>query len=90
MLNERLQILVSRDQRRRLEAEARRRGTSVGSVVREAVDARLGAVSPEERLKALEGLRSMSGRFLPPDELDRISEGEPEDELEDVARPPRR
>ena len=90
MLSERLQILVSRDQRRRLEAEARRRGTSVGSVVREAVDARLGAISSEERLAALEGLRSISGRFLPPDELDRISEGEPEEELEGLPRAQRR
>src|ERR1700736_293743 len=44
MLNERLQILIRPDQRRRLEAEARRRGTSVAALVREAVDSRFGPV----------------------------------------------
>jgi predicted DNA-binding protein len=75
MLNERLQILISPEQRRRLEAEARRRGASVASVIREAIDARLGSVTREERLRAVEAIESMDGgRFLPPDELDRLVE----------------
>jgi predicted DNA-binding protein len=78
MLRERLQILVSPEQRRRLESEAKRRGTSVGSLVREAVDAHFGQVSPEDRLRALEGIRSSHGRHLDPDELNRIVEEERE------------
>lgn len=38
MFTERLQILVDRDRRRRLEDEAAARGTSVGALVREAID----------------------------------------------------
>lgn len=38
MLSERLQVLIERDQRRRLEREAARRGTSVALLIREAID----------------------------------------------------
>ncbi len=76
MLKERLQVLVSRDQRRRLESEAQRRGLSVGGLIREAVDAHLGHVGEAERLEALEGLRAASGRFLSPEELNRIVDEE--------------
>ncbi|MGI8594331.1 MAG: hypothetical protein ACR2ML_08215 [Solirubrobacteraceae bacterium] len=76
MLKERLQILVSRDQRRRLESEAQRRGLSVGGLIREAVDAHLGHVGEAERLEALDGIRAASGRFLAPEELNRIVDGE--------------
>jgi predicted DNA-binding protein len=77
MLNERLQILVSREQRRRLEAEARRRGASVASLIREAIDAQLGTVAREERLGAAEAIGRMDGgTFLPPEELDRVLEQE--------------
>jgi hypothetical protein len=38
MLSERLQVLIGRDQRTRLEREAARRGTSVATLVREAID----------------------------------------------------
>lgn len=37
-LTERMQVLVPPDQRRRLERIARRRGTSVGAVIREAIE----------------------------------------------------
>jgi len=87
MLKERLQILVSADQRRRLEAEARRRGTSVGSLVREAVDRHLGAVSHADRLAALEGIRATDGRFLSPEELGRIVEDDRDEGLGVVAGP---
>jgi predicted transcriptional regulator len=77
-LNERLQILVSSDQRRRLEAEARRRGTSVGSLVRQAIDAQFGAVTREDRLAAVEAIRSLRGRYLTPEEINRLVEEERE------------
>lgn len=86
MLKERLQILVSADQRRRLEREARRRGTSVASVIREAVDAQLGGVTPGDRRAALDGIRAMRGRFVAPEELDRLAEGEREQQLDAIAR----
>ncbi len=38
MLNERLQVMIDRDQRERLERCARDRGTSVATLVREAID----------------------------------------------------
>lgn len=38
MLKERLQVLIDSDQRERLEHESRRRGTSVGRLVRDAID----------------------------------------------------
>ena len=38
MLSERLQVLVDPERRRRLEQEAAARGTSVGALVREAID----------------------------------------------------
>ncbi len=82
MLNERLQILISSEQRRRLEAEAKRRRTSVASLIREAVDAQLGTVSRAERRRALDKIRAMHGRFLSPEELNRLVEKEHEDELD--------
>lgn len=76
MLNARLQILISPEQRRRLEAEAARRGTSVAALVREALDARFGATDPEARLRAVEAISRMRGTFLPPEELERVLERE--------------
>lgn len=78
MLNERLQILVSTEQRRRLEEESKRRQASVGSLIRQAIDAHFGAVTPEDRLNALEGIRALEGRFLSPEELDRLVDEERE------------
>jgi len=72
MLKERLQILVSREQRRRLEEESRRTGSSVGALVREAIDARVGAAAVDERLKAVAAIAALSGTYLPSDELDAI------------------
>lgn len=80
MLNERLQILVSPEQRKRLETEARRRGTSVATLVREAIDSRFGAVTREARLRAVAEIRdARGGRFLPPEELERLIGEERED-----------
>jgi hypothetical protein len=74
MLSERLQILVTPEQRERLREEAKRRGTSVGGVIRETVDEKLGTVSREDRLRALEAIKAMSvpGSAPSPEELNRI------------------
>lgn len=45
---------------------------SVGGLIREAVDAHLGHVGEAERLEALDGIRAANGRFLPPEELNRL------------------
>lgn len=76
MLNERLQILVTPLQRQRLEREARQRGVSVGSLVREAIDARFGGYSVEERREAVEAIRRMRGKYLSIEEMDRIIDEE--------------
>lgn len=91
MLTERLQILVSRAQRRRLELEAKRRGTSVGAFIREAVDARARGVPPAERRRAVAGIRAMSGgRYLGAETLERIVDEEREQPLPGSVRRPRR
>lgn len=74
MLKHRLQILVDPDQRRQLEAEARRRGISVGAVVREAIDARLGGTSREDKQRAIAEMRAVRprDRALEPEELNRL------------------
>lgn len=84
MLKERMQILITAEQRRRLQAEAKRRGTSVASLIREAVDAQFGAVTPADRLQALEGIRELRGQFLSPDDLDRLSEAERDQQLDAI------
>ncbi len=61
MLTERLHVLVSRAQRHRLEAEAKRRGMSVGAVIREAVDARLHSFLMEKCRRAIAEIKAMSG-----------------------------
>ena len=76
MYNVRLQLLISPEQRRRLEIEAKRRRTSVASVIREAIDARLGSVEPDQRAKAVENIGRMKGKFIPPGELRKVLEEE--------------
>lgn len=74
MLKERLQLLVDPDQRRRLDAEARRRGISVGAVVREAIDAQLAGPSRDERRGAIDEMRTAKprGPSLEPEEIERM------------------
>jgi ribosome maturation protein Sdo1 len=80
MITERVQVLLTPQQRRRLEDEARRQARSVASLVREAIDARFGTVSPDERLAAVEAIGAMSGgRFLTPEQINRAVEEERED-----------
>jgi predicted DNA-binding protein len=79
MITERVQILLTPQQRRRLEDEARRQARSVASLVREAIDARFGTMSRQERLAAVEAIAAMSGgRYLTPEEINRAVEEERE------------
>jgi hypothetical protein len=83
MLDQRLQILISPDQRRRLEAEARRRDASISSVIREAIDLHLGTTDRSARLRALEEIRAMQGGpFLTPEELNREVAAEREQQFD--------
>ena len=91
MLTERLQVLLSRTQRRRLELEARRRRVSVGSLIREAVDSRAHKVPLDERRRAVAEIKVMStGRFIAPKTLERIVDEEREEPLREIQRRPRR
>jgi hypothetical protein len=76
MYNVRLQLLISPEQRRRLEIEAKRQKTSVASVIREAIDARLGSIASDQRIRAAEEIGAMKGRFIPPRELRRLIDEE--------------
>jgi hypothetical protein len=49
MYRERLQVLIETEQRRRLEREAAARGTSVATLVREAIDLRFPPTMPRRR-----------------------------------------
>lgn len=72
MYTERLQILVSKEQRRRLEREAKRRKSSVASVIRDAVEAKLSGTSQQDRLQAVEAIAQLRGApYLSPEELQR-------------------
>lgn len=76
MYDERLQILVSRDQRRRLREEARRSGASVASLIREAIDQRFGgAPTTQERIDAARRISSRSAKLPAPAELKELIAG---------------
>ena len=76
MFSERLQILISPDQRKRWDAEAKRRGTSVAGLIREAVDRHVDSLDRADRVQAVEAIGTMNGRFLTVDEMDRVVEEE--------------
>ena len=83
MYTERLQILVSKEQRRRLEREAKRRKSSVASVIRNAVEAELGGTPARDRLQAVEAISQLHGApYLAPDELKREIDRARADEIE--------
>lgn len=76
MLTERLQVLISPDQRRRLEAEAERRGSSLATLVREAIDASLARPTQADRLQAFEAITALRGRYLTPEEIEAVIDEE--------------
>ncbi len=85
MLKERLQILITAEQRRTLEAEAARRGASVGALVREAIDARFDTVDRSRRRAAFDRLTQIAARSeapqLDPEALDELLDGTRADAL---------
>lgn len=91
MFSERLQILVSKEQRQRLEREAKRRNASVASVIRDAVEVELGGVRREDRVRAVEAISAMrAAPFLPPEELEReIDQARSEAIERGIPQPPR-
>ncbi|MDQ3781678.1 MAG: antitoxin [Actinomycetota bacterium] len=85
MLTERLQILVTTEQRRRLDAEARRRGSSVATVVRQAIDSALGEPTLSDRRYALQAIAAMEGRYLTPQELEAVVDEERDNSVPGVS-----
>lgn len=75
MYSERLQILLTQDQRRRLREEAKRRKTSVTALVREAVDEHFGVVPEGSREQAYQSIVARRSRYVAPDKLDELVEG---------------
>lgn len=72
MFSERLQLLISPEQRTRWENEAKRRGVSVAGLIRESVDRDLSSLGGTDRAKAVRAIRAMKGRHLTVGEMDRI------------------
>jgi hypothetical protein len=91
MFSERIQVLITKAQRRGLEQEARRRGTSVGALIREAVDARQGRAPLADRLKAIAEIKAMrGGTSLSVDQMERLVDEEREEWIERLASDDRR
>jgi hypothetical protein len=67
MLKERLQVLIDREQRERLEREAALRGTSVATLVRQAIDLTFPPALPRRRgaADAILGAEPMPAPDLP-------------------------
>lgn len=86
MYTERVQILLSPEQRRRLEQEARRTGASIASLVREALEARFGGVTSEERRRAAVRLTSRTAEHVPPEELRELIDSRFDDEYPELRR----
>jgi len=69
MLTERLQVLIEQAQRQRLEREAAARGTSVATLVREAIELAFPTTSDEKR-RAADVILSASAGWAPDDPSD--------------------
>ena len=79
MYSERLHVLVSPEQRLRLEQAAKARGSSVAALIREAIDARFGHVSREEKIRAAQEIAAMGSEndvALTVEEMNRILDQE--------------
>lgn len=81
MFSERLQVLLSRDQRRRLEHGSVRQERSVASLIREAIDVHYGTTSPERRREALERISARTGEAVDPADLRELVDHSHDDEI---------
>lgn len=76
MAMDRVQILLTPEQRRRLADVARQRHEPVTALVREAIDLAFpAAVGPAERRAAARRLLDRTVVFVPPDQLDDVLAG---------------
>ena len=83
MFTERLQLVISPEQRRWLEEAARQRDASVASVIREAIDLHLGIVDRATRIRAVEEIAAMQGGpFLTPEEINEAVAAEREQQFD--------
>ena len=70
MLDRRVQLLLDAERYRKVESEARRRGSSVAAVIRAAIDQLPGADEWERRRAALEAIFAAEPMPLPQDPAD--------------------
>lgn len=86
MFSERIQILISPEQRSWLEEMARQRDTSVAALVREALDAHFHIPTREERMAAAKWLTSSTagGKHMPIEELNELIDSRFDDEMERI------
>lgn len=95
MFSERFQILISPEQRSRLEQESKARGVSVAALVREAIDSKFHIVSREEKIRAAEEIAAMGRRpgtrkHLTVEEMDAIIDEEMMKDIDaGLLRPPK-
>jgi len=85
-LSKKTTILFSPEQHDRLVRLAKRQGTSLGALVREACQERYGLVSEEERLTALDELRALALPVDTPARMKRESAPEPHELLSEEDR----
>lgn len=94
MPKQRLQILVTPEQHRALGERASAEATSIGQVVREAIDKELQVPSRAERIRAAEELIAIGKRYkgphFTPEELNEIAVEEIEQEAEEFHGIPRK
>ena len=84
MLSERLQLLLSPEQKRRLEHEAATTGRSIGALVREAIDAVYDVTPASRRRAALDEILAMGPVAVPgPEELRELIDASHDDEILD-------
>lgn len=69
MYSERLQVLLSTEQRRLLDEESRRTGLSAAALIRDAIEARYGAAGAPERRAAVARMRQRTAPAPQPAEL---------------------
>ena len=80
-LSKKTTILFSPDLHERLARLARERGTSIGELVRTAVERQYGLVSREERLEAVNALAALQLPVSSPEQMARESVPTPEEIL---------